>query len=136
AGFNLKAGLIYRPSDVVRFGASIQSPTFYSLHDEFTTELSSEFDPGYLPGTNTSVANELLPGEFDYSLTTPFRANAGVALFASKYGFLTADVEFVNYSQGRLNSDFDGSLRNVNNDIKAAYGKAVNYRVGLEGRLD
>ena len=136
AGFNLKGGLIYRPSDVVRFGASLQSPTFYSLNDEFDTSLSGEFDPGYLPGGATSISNDLLPGEFDYNLTTPFRATAGVAVFASKYGFLTADAEFVNYSQGRLNSDFDETLRDVNNDVKNAYGKAMNYRIGIEGRMD
>ncbi|PRY10994.1 hypothetical protein CLV24_112121 [Pontibacter ummariensis] len=134
-GINLKVGVIARPVDALRLGLSIQTPTAYTLTDEYQRTLYANFDD-----SGTERAAEL-PGQFTYRLTTPFRATGGAAVFLGKYGFLTADVEYVNYSSARFREDNDdlGSAGNyfdeVNNRINNLKS-TWNYRFGAEGRFD
>jgi hypothetical protein len=138
-GVNLRIGLIYKPTDIVRIGASIQTPTYHSLSDDYVTRITSRFSDNLdTPGLTTNTAEaETLPGRFEYNLTTPFRAAGGLALFAGKAGFFTADVEYVNYGQARFNSEYtDGSFQGLNTSISNKYQSAVNVRLGAEGRYD
>ena len=136
AGINLKVGAIYRPVDALRLGVSLQTPTAYTFTDTYQRSLYASFDDG-----PTESAIEL-PGEFSYNLTTPFRATLGAAGFIGKYGFITADVEFVNYSNIKF-SENDGDFatandyfNSINSRISNTYQSTVNYRIGAEGRID
>jgi hypothetical protein len=135
-GVNARLGLIYRPIDMVRFGASIQTPTYIHLHDEYNTTLNAYY-PLIGPGTpNTQYTT---PGTFDYSITTPFRASGGVVVLLNKYGFLSGDVEYVGYSQTsykNIDPDPYGDLDYANQSISTGYRNTVNVRVGAEGRFD
>ncbi|AMM50587.1 hypothetical protein TH61_04505 [Rufibacter sp. DG15C] len=135
SGVMLKAGAIYRPNDAVRFGVSVQTPTWYTLRDSYNTSLEVNFrnEPSAGVGVNQFAYTD--PGEFEYNLTTPFRASAGTAVFIGKNGFITADVEYVDYSNGRLSAD-DYSYRDENATTKSVYNSALNYRIGAEGRFD
>jgi len=82
-GINAKIGFIYRPSDFVRIGANVQTPTYYAMHDSYYTALQTTI----ATAEGNSHSAETDPGEYDYSLTTPMRATAGIAVFAGKYGF-------------------------------------------------
>jgi len=133
-GVNLRAGIIIRPTDILRIGASIQTPTFYSMNDIYDTSLNTSFqdDTGV-----QDYSEAMVPGEYSYRLTTPMRATAGVALFAGKYGFVTGDVEYLNYSNARLADNENSSeFSDVNNKISTDYKSAVNIKVGAEGRFD
>ncbi|PIQ22542.1 MAG: hypothetical protein COW65_02595 [Cytophagales bacterium CG18_big_fil_WC_8_21_14_2_50_42_9] len=132
-GINAKIGFIYRPSDFVRIGANIQTPTYYAMHDSYYTALQTTIASS--EGNTHSAETD--PGEYDYSLTTPLRATAGVAILAGKYGFLTGDVEYVDYSKARLaDNESSSEFSGVNNTISTEYKSAVNVKVGAEGRLD
>jgi hypothetical protein len=138
-GINARLGLIYRANDVIRVGVSVQTPTYIRLTDTYTTTLTVH--PGYVPsGLDNSLGTA--PGTYSYSIVTPFRANAGVAVLLNKYGFLTGDVEYVGYSQARFSSnpnDEDGddySFSSENQGVSQAYKGAVNLRFGAEGRFD
>ncbi|MBB6609425.1 hypothetical protein H7F15_00095 [Pontibacter sp. Tf4] len=138
AGVNLKVGVIVRPIDALRFGLSVQTPTAYSFTETYNRSLYTSFNG--TGGAENYSASEL-PGEFSYSLTTPFRANGGVAVFLGKYGFITADAEFVDYSNMRFSEDEDGSgfsgyFSGVNSRINDTYKSAMNYRFGAEGRYE
>ena len=68
---------------------------------------------------------------YDYSLTTPFRAIGSVAFIFGKFGLLSADYEFVDYSGARLRaSDYD--FYNENNAISNKYRSTGNLRIGTE----
>jgi hypothetical protein len=133
-GINLKVGVIVRPIDAIRIGASIQTPTLYAMQDTYTSSLASTFQ------TNTSTDNyeeEILPGNYKYNLTTPMRANGGLAFILGKYGFISGDVEYVNYGQARLNDEVDnGAFEGENSRISVDYNSAINMRIGAEGRFD
>ena len=129
-GVNVKFGMIYKPVEWVRIGASIHTPTWYpSMRDEWFSNMRSNFDSTYWNESQSSPV-----GYYDYWLTTPFRAMGSLAFIIGQYGLISADYEYVNYSQARLNSDFD-SFTDVNNTIKSTYQSWGNIRLGTEWRV-
>jgi hypothetical protein len=58
-------------------------------------------------------------------------------VFIKKYGFITADVEMVNYSANNYTSNTTGvSFDSDNASIKSLYINSINYRLGAEFRLN
>ncbi len=136
-GISLKLGAIFIPSDVLRLGISIQTPTWYTLLDRYNTNLTVNYRTGTFADENSFYAFTD-PGEYEYNLTTPFKASGGAAFFFGKNGFISADVEYVDYSNGQLNTDNadDEFSQAVNQTTKNLYQSAINYRLGAEGRFD
>ncbi|WP_266203749.1 OmpP1/FadL family transporter [Pontibacter kalidii] len=133
AGVNLKVGLIARPIDALRLGVSIQTPTAYTFDDDYQRRIATTFNDG------VETAAEV-PGQFSYRLVTPFRATGGVAYFIGKYGFITADVEFVNYGSAKYREDDDfssgGFFDDINDGISDNNNSVVNYKIGAEARYE
>jgi hypothetical protein len=129
-GINVKFGLIYRPAPWVRVGASIHTPTWYpNMHDEWFSSMQSRFTIQDWNATSYSPI-----GYYDYRMTTPFRAMGSVAFMIGAYGLVSADYEYVNYSQARFNSSHD-SYTDINDQIKSTYQSWGNLRIGTEWRL-
>lgn len=146
SGFNARLGVIVRALDNVRFGASVQTPTFMRLTDTNSESLAATFSttgtdrvPRGLP---TSARAAIETYDYAYTITTPFRANGGVAVTLGKHGFVTGDVEYVGYQQARLNNDpgnangRNDSFTDANAEVQRLYQNAVNLRFGAEGRFD
>lgn len=137
-GFNAKAGFIYRLNDIIRFGGSIHSPTFYRVNDEFGGSMTVNYnnDPFFGGGPST-YEQTLNPFEFTWNLTTPMRANGGVAIFAGKNGFLSADLEFVPYGMANVSDPEDfATFTGDNKTINNLYQSTFNLRVGGEFRYE
>lgn len=140
SGVNFTVGAIFRPIDFLQIGASLVTPTFHRLTDTYTARLASEWNyfddpdnPSFPPQRNVSEHFEDIPLISEYNLTTPLRISTG-ATFISKIGFISADVEFVNYSKAKYNSDIDADFGPENDGVKAEYQSVINYRVGAEYR--
>lgn len=140
-GFNLGLGFIYRPVDLIRFGLNFETPTYYALEEEFEFDLSAQFNnflfsenpDFYLNNESSSLPN----GFFNYRLRTPMKVNFGAAIFASKNGFISADVEYLDYSRSRLSFEsLDGDESADNRSIQNIYDRTFNFRVGAEYRVD
>lgn len=128
-GFNVKFGAIYKPVEAVRIGASISTPTYYSIDDTYAESLQTGLSNG------NSYASGPYQYPLSYTLTTPFKASGGIAVFLNQYGFITGDVECVDYTSTQLH-DADGySSSGDNTDIKTNYRAVVNTRFGAEIRL-
>jgi hypothetical protein len=127
AGFNAKLGFIYKPVDAVRFGAAITSPTWYTIHDDYNESMYTR-----LNGTS-SFNGGPADYKFTYTLRTPTRVSGGLAIFIQQYGFITGDVEYLDYSSAHLEGDYQYTADNK--DIKTLYKSAVNAHVGAEARL-
>ena len=140
-GLNVRLGLIYRATDAVRIGASVQTPTWMRMTDTYSSTLNTYFDAtqGFAAEQYTASTNTT---QYAYNITTPFRANGGVAVTIGKYGFLTGDIEYLGYQQARLDSNPSNALGDnydfayENSTIKQQYTNAVNLRFGGEARLD
>ncbi|MBC7448941.1 MAG: hypothetical protein H7330_12870 [Hymenobacteraceae bacterium] len=161
AGVNLRVGLVYRPNDVIRLGAAIQTPTFASGLKEKAeaTTLTAAYRQPYGPESVTSKSASIVASEFQYNLTTPFRATGGLTLIFKSApqvaqavsadalagsgsvvgGLISADIDYVNYGAARLsaidNDPVGANFSAANAAIRTEYASAINYRVGAELRL-
>ncbi|NID10888.1 hypothetical protein [Fibrivirga algicola] len=142
-GFGVKVGAIYRPVQSFQIGVDAASPTFYSMKETFQqTFFAFGRNPSLISqmGTNSVSVD---PNDFEYSMTSPFRASGGFTYFlgAGKIGFITATADYVNYSSMRIGTDvFNTSQGNqdfkndVTAEVKNTYQNVVNVRAGAEIR--
>ena len=138
-GFNIKAGVIYHVNHMVRIGAAVHSPTFISLTDNWSTGVEYDFTDN---NGNSNFRQDSEPGAFDYKLRTPLRAVGSLGLIFKKFGFLSADVEWVNYSASTFNFTVNSSNaadaeneERVNEEIDKNFTSAINIRLGGEYAL-
>ncbi len=140
-GFNLKMGVTYRVNQMLRLGAAFHTPTYLGLTDTYSNTFAYDYEDG---GGSILGEEQLSPdGISDYRLKTPWRAIGSAAVLFQKYGFLSADVEIVDYSANAYNltadiSNSDNQLaeRELNNEIQRAFRQTTNIRVGGEVALD
>ncbi len=146
-GLNLKAGLIYKPQEFWRLGLAIHSPTVFSLTDNFQTSITADVEgpQGELIQRSADFTNG--SSDFKYMLITPYRLMGSVSYVlreiqdvSKQKGFLTADVEYVNYKASSFHEDEENGgdqttndyLRSLNKAIDNAYKSAFNFRAGGE----
>lgn len=141
-GVNLKLGVIYKISQALRVGATVHTPTALSLTDTYNNTFSYEYT---VNGSSYGgdVYSPETDGISDYKLRTPWRASASAAAVIKKIGFISADVEVVDYTNNRYNFTADvpsqqneADERAVNSEIQKAYKQAINMRLGAELALD
>jgi hypothetical protein len=136
-GINFSLGLIYRPVDFIRIGASVTTPTFYALTENYKTGITANFDNFSYDGVVLNTESyETAPGTFNYNLVTPFRANAGIAVFLGKKGFISGDVELNSYGQTRLEGADSFTFNGDNKTIKNIYKTTLNIKLGGEYRVN
>ena len=125
-GFNSKLGIIAFPCRWMRLGASFHTPTTYELTDSWRTETYSHLEFGdYEWNVPTSY--------FSYTLRTPWRANGSAAFIFGNFGMITADCEYVDYSNIRIyNLEHDYS--DYNQFISETFKPTMNLRLGTEWR--
>ncbi len=127
-GVNIKLGVIVRPLDWMRVGASFQSPTLYAnMHDDYKNTIKSSLEN--IPTT----PQESPDGAFDYTMITPLKATGSLAFIIAKSGLISADYEFVDYSGSRFDAT-EASFSDVNGEITNKYKAAGNFRIGGEYR--
>ena len=138
SGFNAKFGIIARPTDFLRLGVAVHSPTWFSLTDTWNSRMETTFRPA--TGFDPNYTDNSPEGRFDYRLTTPAKAIGSVAFVLGKYGILSADYEYIDYSTAELrsapNAGSSASFRQENQDISQALTASSNLRVGGEVRLN
>lgn len=141
-GFDVKLGAIYKPSDYFRIGAAIHSPTWIALTDDYTQSITSNTETFKQTigetDTNPITSVSAPAGSFNYSIRTPWRGVLSATALFGKYGFITADYEYVDYQSARLNfsNDYAAEENTRNSEIKTLTQAASNFRIGIEGKLD
>jgi hypothetical protein len=134
-GINATVGVILRPMSTMQLGFSVATPTAYEIDDSYHATMSSSWDnfiygPGDTLNNVTASTDDVVS---TYSLTTPWRLSLGLTYFFQKQGFLSADVEWLNY--GATKYEGDGDYSPDNNTIKGLYKSTFNVRLGGEYRL-
>lgn len=140
-GINLKLGVIYKINQMVRLGLAFHTPTALGLTDNFSNTFAYTYT---INGVTYNSDPALSPdGTFDYKLRTPWRAIASAGVVLNKHGFISTDVEWVDYSANRYNltsnapnTEDELYERELNNGISRAYQQTMNIRVGGELALD
>ena len=130
-GYNFKIGAIYKPTEYLRLGASVHTPTFFDLKYEWHNTMSSNFDNGDAYSQSSQTRS------YTYQMTSPFRINAGLALQSSKIGLISVDYEMVDYSFMQLKEgEDDYQFISENDSIETTFQVAHNIRAGAEIKLN
>jgi long-subunit fatty acid transport protein len=136
-GANINLGVIYKPIEQVNLGFNFQSPTWYNLNEDYRASMVNDYDNFFFEPENVVLRREEASTPVvlgNYNLNTPMRFSAGATFFISKNGFISADIDYLDYSTSRINSrDFNSNADNQ--EIRILYGQTFNYRVGGEYRF-
>lgn len=151
-GINGKFGVIYKPVEQARIGLSVYTPTLYDVTDDYTTSIITDLEGYHGTGTKQQSSTDLTndqPLESKYDLTTPWRLIlSGSYLFGgnleevqSQKGFITADLEYVNYKNASFHDTNNDASANdyyhtLNSTIGNIYKNAINARLGGELKLN
>lgn len=130
-GLTGRFGLIVRPMQLLRIGASFHLPTYYWLTDKKYTDMSSTWDNGSgIPDATASSPD----GVYDYRLQTPLRVTANTSLILFKLATLSLGYEYVDYGSAKLDA-FDYNFFDENNEIGQDLSSVHNLMAGAEVRL-
>lgn len=129
-GINAKIGLIYRVNQMVRLGIAAHTPTAFALEDNFSTALDYNF-------LNNNVIvqgqGDSPDGDFNYNLRTPWRIIGSAGILIQKKGFISAELEWVDYTAANFRfDDFQDDADLINEDIDAILQSTLSFRVGGE----
>lgn len=122
-----KFGILAAPVAGLRLGFAIQTPTGYSISESYGNNVSCTCDDQY--GT---LSDSYTYRDIRYKITSPMRLNAGLAYTFGKFAVLSADYEYVNYSQSRYRAVYAEDevwFEPVNEQIQGI-GKINDYRLG------
>ena len=137
-GFNSKFGINYNVNEKVRLGYAYHSPTVLNLKDSFSYTLQTVFDPNAFDPFGEARRNARVSSNqfyYKYRITTPARHVYSLALVDKNVGFLSVDVETVNYTQGALEprDPKEEPFLDQNESVKTMLrSNAVNLRIGGE----
>jgi hypothetical protein len=146
AGVNLKIGAIYRPIQALRLGLAVHTPTAFSLNEDYDADMSYSFTNNNGAVRENSATSPI--GEVDYRVVTPWKFIGSAGIIVGKYGFITAEAEYLNYANARIRfdtpdsigtdriNDLKGLEASIDRDINAQYKSAVNLRIGGELALE
>ena len=143
-GANATFGFIARPTDAFRIGLVAKTPTFYNLTDISSIDLQTEYNDveHYDEFNDTtvvlSVMSDIYASESEYNLRTPWKLSLGASYFIGRSGFISADIDYLDYSTSHIKSYDYGVNFGVSPDnrtISNIYKPTLNYRIGGEYRL-
>jgi long-subunit fatty acid transport protein len=137
AGFDFKAGLIYRPVPELRLGISYKTGTYFALTDVFNASMTSWgfrdpiTDVLYNPdpvvvGTEQSV---------DYLLETPWQMTLSAAYQIQDKGMVSMDFDYVDSRNTTLKNNMGYEMTDINDYMAYDFRENYRFRVGAEWRL-
>lgn len=129
SGVSGRFGAIVKPLDFFRVGIAIQTPTYFTLNDAYSYEVSHTTDQGDELSTSSPAQ------QFKYNISTPLKVTYSAAFVIAKSAFISMDYEAVNYRNASLNSDLT-AFTNANRNISAFYRNTGNLRLGAEYKYD
>lgn len=150
-GFNLKLGAIFKPQEFWRLGLAVHSPTIFSLTDTYESFVTANVENAGA-GTTSDYSIDYNNGEpftSRYTLITPYKFIGSISYVlreiqdvTKQRGFLTADVEYINYKASSFHPIEDEDvitpestkeyLKSLNKAVDNAYKGAFNFRAGGE----
>lgn len=148
SGIGIKLGVIYKPQSSVRIGFALHSPQFIGLTDRIRSSMIANTETYAGQKSESSDAlNSGNAGVIKYNITTPWRMIGSASYIFSEAadvrkqrGFITADIEYVNYRGTRYSAAAENSIdetlrayyRSLNELIKDTYVGNINAKIGGE----
>lgn len=143
-GFNLKAGLIYRPIQEIRFGLSYQTNSWFTIEQFYETDVIASFDEEPEPGVGRNTASRILTTDlYSYRLRTPAVLRAGFATVIAKQLILSFDYQLergqnqrlytsfssFNIDETVLQTEFQPVVENLFRENRATYAAGLEWKI-------
>jgi len=135
-GFSFQAGAIAKVTNEIRLGLAYESPTWFTLSDEFTQKLVTVSSATGLDDTNDVVDPRITNFYEPYKLQTPGKLTGSFAYVFGKSGLISVDYAIKNYSNTKFRPENDTYFRGVNNDMSAKLDNTGELRIGGEYKIE
>ena len=134
-GVSFQFGAIFKPTDILRLGASYTSPTYYELEDEYTEGLETY----YVDSTGATQRAAIYPNIVNlngpYKIKTAGKIQGSAALVLGKQGLLSVDYGKKTYGASSVTLPYAADSNALNNEISDVLEDATYLRIGGEGRI-
>lgn len=133
--FSFSLGGIARVGEIVRVGATYQSPTWYRLHDELSQRISTDYALDENPDIeflNFNLVN-VYP---DHKIQIPAKYIGSVALVFARHGLLSFDYSYQDMSNAKLKPTSDPNFAEENDYIGNTLKAVSTFRLGGEYRIE
>jgi hypothetical protein len=146
AGLNARLGLIYRFENSLRLGFAFHSPSIITFTDNLNVNMTTNTED--YAGLQTAKSSDFpnAVSETRYNEITPYKLLASASYVINEVenvkmqkGFITGDIEYVNYRGSRFFQEGDNEdesltdyYNSLNDIIKSYYKGAFNFRLGGE----
>jgi len=132
-GINAKFGIIYQPTNFLRVGASLQSPSyFWKIKDTYNRYMASQWVVG-------NDASEEYTNYNRFALSTPLKFNVAASFIIKQRAFIAVEYDLNDYSMSRLhalNNDINDNnwiyFDEANQNIASTFGICHTFRIGSE----
>lgn len=134
SGVYAKLGVIWLPTENLRFGAAVQTPTAYNVTHSWQSFANADYSKGSIWSSKDHTPDD---AGSTYNFRSSWSFNLGLALTFAGKGLVSADYELADYSHTAFsysgkdavyNSDFE----RVNKLNGLFCGVSHNLRIGLE----
>ena len=145
----MKVGIIVRPFyySSFRIGASVHSPTWYSLTDRMSAAINGQPAEAVINGQLTEYTTGQMDtrsydyaygGDYflDYHLETPWTFNVGAAYTFGDFLALNAEYEYTDYSSASMEYEGGYSMPEMEAEFENNLREVHTFRVGAELMLD
>ncbi|MHA7058394.1 OmpP1/FadL family transporter [Aquimarina sp. M1] len=130
AGVSAQIGGILKVSNILRLGASLESPTWYYIEEETIQRVETFSNEDGRALVDPNVVN-IFP---EYELRTPARATGSVAVLFGKRGLISLDYSYKDYASTEFDSDGFDDFSDLNRQIEDNLQGASTLRIGGELR--
>lgn len=133
-GVNARAGVTAALMPGLRLGLSIETPTIYSVDEDYDTRLSTAFDNGDRFEYGDGADEDAGRGTFQYEVISPWRMGLGLSFSAGDLT-VSGDATLVDWSALELDSD-TYSFLDENIATRESMETTVATRLGVSYRLE
>lgn len=134
-GFSAQIGVIAKPTAYFRVGLTIDTPTWYSILEETTQQIST-----VRTENSQSITERIQPNIInvyeEYTLRTPGKLTGSVAYLFGKEGLISVDYSYKDYSSIQFRPTTIAVFNQENNEIENLLKGASSIKVGGEYRLN
>lgn len=128
-GFNIKLGIILKPLQMLRIGASYQSPTWYGVREYYSFRVDGFSANGTVSGYEYAF------DDINYGLTTPAIYRAGAALVLLRSLVVSLDYEYTDARNINLTSRDAYNYLEAEQDYINVANASQTLKAGAELRI-
>lgn len=131
-GANVKLGMIWLPSDEMRVGLSVHTPTAIWFRENYNADMTAFHDFG----TVSTAAADIPRGDFRYRFRSPARITGSLAYVFEKRLAMNIDLELVDYGRATFQTSnnifYQNNFSFENTFVNDFYRRVINTRLGIE----